>query len=77
MESVTLVKCGHLPCHCLVEEEQKFCGPACAARAKAVEDVAPGAKRTDLESAPCRCAHPECHMAKRFQDEVAEPLKVD
>jgi hypothetical protein len=63
MVSETLVKCGHPPCQCLIEAEQKFCSAACSsARGTA--------------SVPCSCGHPGCIEAGRLVDDIEddEPL---
>jgi hypothetical protein len=64
MTSETLVKCGHPPCQCLVEAEQKFCSAECAS--------ARGASRV-----PCLCGHADCVPAantglQNYQAERAE-----
>jgi hypothetical protein len=64
MESLTLVKCRHEACHCLVEKEQQFCCAACADAKKET-------------GASCSCTHPGCHTTKKFVEEMADPLKVD
>jgi hypothetical protein len=74
MEAVTLVKCGHPLCHCLVEKEQGFCGPACS---NGADETAEKARTTEAASAPCKCGHPECSAGKKFQEEIAETLKLD
>jgi hypothetical protein len=64
MRSVTLVKCAHEICHCLVEEGQQYCSKACA-------------NAKDMQDEVCSCDHPGCNTAKKFVEEKADPLKVD
>jgi hypothetical protein len=43
-------KCGHLPCQCLAQPGDKFCGPSC-------KDA--GAKEVEIA---CQCDHRACPL---------------
>jgi hypothetical protein len=47
MQSENLVPCAYKRCRCLVEVEDQFCSPACAAV-------------KDKPLSQCPCGHPEC-----------------
>ena len=47
MTDAGVVKCGHLPCKCLVVPTAPFCSEACA-------------DSEEHPSGPCPCQHPEC-----------------
>jgi hypothetical protein len=65
MNSVTLEKCEHPACHCLVERKQKYCSSACANAAQSRE----------IET--CSCGHPGCETARKFVEDRSEVLKRD
>jgi hypothetical protein len=64
MAIVTLVKCAHAHCHCLIDDREKYCSDECA-------------KAKSHEKESCNCGHPGCKTAKNFMEEKAHPLKVD
>lgn len=64
MRSVTLMKCAHSLCHCLVEAGQKFCSTTCKNGKKS-------------EGSECSCGDPGCENTKKFKEEKAEALKLD
>jgi hypothetical protein len=44
------VKCGHLPCRCLVQAADKYCGQACKEA---------GTKEVEIA---CQCDHGSCPL---------------
>jgi len=55
MSSLTLVKCVHPACNCLVEPEQQFCSSFCASA-------------DDANTSPCACGHPACNVQEETPD---------
>jgi hypothetical protein len=68
MQSENLVPCAHKKCRCIVEVEDQFCSPACAA-----------AKGKPLSK--CTCGHPECaeseEVATRHQPNARSRVRSD